>query len=88
MAVAIVLIILLLAVALFITEALPIDLVAVLMLLALALTRIITPTEALSGFSDPSVITITSFFYHLSRAFQYRRHRGHRAQAVSPLRCE
>ncbi len=62
MAVTIVLIILLLAVALFITEALPIDLVAVLMLLALALTRIITPTEALSGFSDPSVITITSFF--------------------------
>ncbi|MFN7945428.1 MAG: SLC13 family permease [Blastocatellia bacterium] len=62
MAVTIVLIILLLAVALFITEALPIDLVAVLMLLALALTRIITPAEALSGFSDPSVITITSFF--------------------------
>lgn len=62
MAVTIVLIILLLAVVLFITEALPIDLVAVLMLLALALTRIITPAEAFSGFSDPSVITITSFF--------------------------
>src|SRR5262245_8802396 len=32
------------------------------MLLSLALSRIITPAEALSGFSDPSVVTITSFF--------------------------
>lgn len=55
-------IILLLAIALFVTEALPIDLVAILMLLSLALSRIITPAEALSGFSDPAVITIIGFF--------------------------
>ncbi len=55
-------IILLLAIALFMTEALPIDLVAILMLLSLAFAGIVTPGEAFSGFSDPSVITITSFF--------------------------
>ncbi|MGH9833838.1 MAG: SLC13 family permease [Blastocatellia bacterium] len=62
MAITFVFIILLLAIALFVTEALPIDLVAILMLLSLALSRIITPPEALSGFSDPAVVTITSFF--------------------------
>jgi len=61
-AITFVFIILLLAIALFMTEALPIDLVAILMLLSLALSRIITPAEALSGFSDPAVVTITSFF--------------------------
>lgn len=62
MAITFVFIILLLAIILFLTEALPIDLVAILMLLSLALTRIVTPAEALSGFSEPAVITITSFF--------------------------
>jgi di/tricarboxylate transporter len=62
MAVTLVFIILLVALALFITEALPIDLVAVLMLLALALTGILTPAEAFAGFSDPTIITIISFF--------------------------
>jgi di/tricarboxylate transporter len=55
-------IILLLAIALFVTETLPIDLVAILMLLTLSLSRILTPAEALSGFSDPAVITIIGFF--------------------------
>jgi di/tricarboxylate transporter len=62
MAVTIVLVILLIALALFITEWLPIDLVAVLMVISLALTGILTPAEAFSGFSDPAVITITAFF--------------------------
>ncbi len=62
MAITFVFIILLLAIILFLTEALPIDLVAILMLLSLALARIVTPAEALSGFSEPAVITITSFF--------------------------
>ncbi|MGE0130801.1 MAG: SLC13 family permease [Blastocatellales bacterium] len=62
MAITFVLIILLLAIILFLTEALPIDLVAILMLLSLALASIVTPAEALSGFSEPAVITITSFF--------------------------
>ena len=62
MAITIVFIVLLVALFLFITEWLPIDLVAVLMLLSLALSRILTPVEAFSGFSDPAVITITAFF--------------------------
>jgi di/tricarboxylate transporter len=42
-------------VALFMSDRLRLDLVALLSLLALALTGIITPTEALAGFSDPSL---------------------------------
>ncbi len=62
MAITFVFIILLLAIILFLTEAAPIDLVAILMLLSLALAGVITPIEALQGFSEPAVITITSFF--------------------------
>jgi di/tricarboxylate transporter len=54
--------ILLLAIILFLTEALPIDMVAILMLLSLSAAQIVTPSEALQGFSEPAVITITSFF--------------------------
>jgi hypothetical protein len=53
MAITIVIAILVLAIGLFITEVLPIDLVAMLMLLSLALTGILTPAEAFAGFSDP-----------------------------------
>jgi di/tricarboxylate transporter len=60
--VAFVYIILLLAIFLFVTEALPMDMVAVLMLLTLALAGIVTPAEAFVGFSDPVIITLTSFF--------------------------
>jgi di/tricarboxylate transporter len=62
MAITIVIAILVLAIGLFITEVLPIDLVAMLMLLSLALTGILTPAEAFAGFSDPAVITIIAFF--------------------------
>lgn len=62
MQITIVFVVLLIAVALFVTEVLPIDLVAMLMLLGLALTGVLTPAEALSGFSDPAVITIAGFF--------------------------
>lgn len=62
MAITFVFIILLLAIILFLTEALPMDLVAVLTLLSLTLAGIVTPVEALSGFSEPAVITIISFF--------------------------
>jgi di/tricarboxylate transporter len=65
---ALVLIILSVAVVLFVTEALSIDLIAVLMLLALAGTGILTVEQALSGFSDPAVITIAGFFV-VSAAF-------------------
>jgi len=61
-AIAFVFIILLIAIILFVTEALPVDMVAILMLLSLALGRIITPAEAFLGFGDPVIITLTSFF--------------------------
>lgn len=47
---------------LFITEKLPADLVALLTLSALVLTGLVTPTEALSGFSSPAVITVWAVF--------------------------
>jgi di/tricarboxylate transporter len=60
--IAFVFIILLIAIILFVTEALPVDMVAVMMLLALTLGRVITPAEAFHGFGDPVIITLTSFF--------------------------
>ncbi len=62
MAIAFVFIILLIAIILFVTEALPMDLVAIMTLLALTLGGIITPAEAFLGFGDPVIITLTSFF--------------------------
>jgi di/tricarboxylate transporter len=50
--------ILLLAVILFITERVRVDVVALLVLGSLALTGLITPAEALSGFSNPAVVTV------------------------------
>ncbi len=49
-------------VVLFITEWLSADLVAMLTLSALVLTGLVTPTEALSGFSSPAVITVWAIF--------------------------
>jgi di/tricarboxylate transporter len=57
-----VLAILLLAVVLFVTEWLTVDLVALLVLASLALTGLITPAEALSGFSNPAVVTVWAVF--------------------------
>jgi di/tricarboxylate transporter len=54
--------ILLIAVVLFVTEVLAIDLIAILMLLALTLTGVVDAKEGLSGFSDPAVVTIAGFF--------------------------
>lgn len=47
---------------LFISEKLSIDLVALLALLALGLTRVLTPQEVFSGLSDSAVITILAIF--------------------------
>jgi len=60
--IAVTLIILGLAVVLFVTERLRIDLVALLVLGSLALTGLVTPTEALSGFSNPAVVTVWAVF--------------------------
>ncbi len=53
-----VLAILALAVILFVTEKIRVDLVALLVLVILALTGLVTPAEALSGFSNLAVVTV------------------------------
>ena len=52
----------LIAAGLLITEKLRADIIALLSLIALALTGLVTPTEAFSGFSRPAVMTILSIF--------------------------
>jgi di/tricarboxylate transporter len=50
------------AIALFLSERFSVDLVAFLVLIALGLSRVLTPQEVFSGFSDTAVITILSIF--------------------------
>jgi di/tricarboxylate transporter len=57
-----VLLILLVALVLFISEVLRMDLVALLVLTTLAITGLVSPTEALSGFSNAAVITVWAMF--------------------------
>jgi len=47
---------------LFVTDRLRVDMVALLLLLALILTGVVTPAEAFSGFSSPAVITVWAIF--------------------------
>ncbi len=54
--------ILALAVILFVTERLRVDLIALLVLGGLALAGQVTPAEALSGFSNPAVVTVWAVF--------------------------
>ena len=61
-------IILAVACLLLITERIRSDLVAVLIVLALAITRVLSPTEALSGFSSEPAIVVVSIFV-ISAAF-------------------
>ena len=49
-------------IALFVSDRLRLDLVALLALLALLVTGILTPAEGLAGFADPAVIMIASLF--------------------------
>jgi len=65
----IVLFIILLAFILFVSEALPIDVVALTVLSMLLVTGQLTPSESISGFSNPAVITIAILFV-LSHALQ------------------
>ena len=53
-----VLAILSISIVLFITEWVRMDVVALLVLGALAVTQLVTPSEALSGFSNPAVVTV------------------------------
>ena len=50
------------AVALFISEKFPIDLVALLVLGALLAFRLVTPEEGISGFSNPATVTVAAMF--------------------------
>jgi di/tricarboxylate transporter len=60
--VAIVLILLLIAVVLFATERIPIDIVTLLLVVALVVTGTLTATEAFAGFGNDIVITISGLF--------------------------
>jgi len=50
------------AVVLFATEKLRVDVVAMLVLLTVALTGLVTPAEAFAGFSNPAVITVWAVY--------------------------
>ncbi|HYH45108.1 MAG TPA: sodium:proton antiporter, partial [Thermoanaerobaculia bacterium] len=50
------------AVACFVTERLPVDLVALLVLSALLASRILTPEQAISGFSSTATVTVAAMF--------------------------
>ncbi len=54
--------ILVVAVTLFVTEKLRVDLVALMVLLSVALFGLVEPKEALSGFSNPAVVTVWAVF--------------------------
>ena len=56
------LVILAIAIVLFITDWLRVDIVALLVLVSLVLTGLITPAEAFAGFSSPAVITVWVIF--------------------------
>ena len=56
------LVILATAIILFLSERLSVDLIALLVLVALGLSRILTPQEVFSGLSDTAVITIIAIF--------------------------
>ena len=56
--IALTLVILLIAILLFVTEKIRVDLVAVMVMGALALTGLVSATDALSGFSSPAVVTV------------------------------
>lgn len=46
------------AVILFVTEKLPVDVVALMIIVSLLLSRILTPEEGLAGFSNPATVTV------------------------------
>ena len=60
--IAITLILLFVAVALFATERIPVDVVGVLLVIALVMTNVLTVQEGLSGFGDNVIIIIGGLF--------------------------
>ena len=60
--IALVLVILLVSLVLFFSEIVRMDIVALMVLVALAFTGLVTPTEAISGFSNAAVVTVWAMF--------------------------
>ncbi|HRQ39134.1 MAG TPA: SLC13 family permease [Chloroflexota bacterium] len=60
--IALTLLIVIVAIVLFATEKLRVDVVALLVLITLALTGLVTPVEAFAGFANPAVITVWAVF--------------------------
>lgn len=59
--------IIIIAIVLFATEALPVDLVAILILISLVISGVLTPQEGIKGFSNKATITV-AFMFVLSAA--------------------
>jgi len=62
MEIVIVLLIVAAAMLLFATEVLPMDVLAIVILCSLVVTGLITPVEAVSGFSNPATLTVAAMF--------------------------
>ena len=60
--IAVTLLLLLVAIILFATEKLPVDVIGVLLVIALILTRVLTVQEAVAGFGNDVIITIAGLF--------------------------
>jgi di/tricarboxylate transporter len=58
------------AIALFITERLPVDVVALLVLLSLVVAGLLSPAEAFAGFASPAVIAVGAIFVVSAGLFQ------------------
>jgi di/tricarboxylate transporter len=54
--------ILVVAMLLLITEKVPVDLTSIGIIVVLAISGILTPTEAIAGFASPAVITVAAMF--------------------------
>jgi di/tricarboxylate transporter len=54
--------IILVSLVLFVSEILSIDLVALMIMVALVLTGVLSPEEAISGFSNPATVTVAAMF--------------------------
>jgi di/tricarboxylate transporter len=57
-----VIVILVTAMVMFITEILPVDLVAIMIIVALVVTGVLTPTESVQGFSNIATVTVAAMF--------------------------
>jgi hypothetical protein len=66
------------ALALFATEKLRVDLVALLALLSVGLLRLVNPEEVFDGFANPAVITVWAVYIVSGGLFRIGRHLRHR----------